>query len=81
MNDGVIAVKLYSLEKQIEEKDKEIDRLNNKINKAIEDIQFCLKSICQEKGMSIDERTRNEMQSCIEVFKETLKVLQSGDKE
>ena len=26
--DGVIAVKLYSLEKQIEEKDKEIDRLN-----------------------------------------------------
>lgn len=31
--DGVIAVKLYSLEKQIEEKDKEIERLNNITNK------------------------------------------------
>lgn len=31
-DDGVIAVKLYSLEKQIEDKDKEIERLNNIIN-------------------------------------------------
>lgn len=29
IEDGVIAVKLYSLEKQIEEKNKEIERLNN----------------------------------------------------
>ena len=32
MNDSVIVTKLYSLEKQIEEKNKEIERLNNIIN-------------------------------------------------
>jgi len=47
----------------------------SRCEKAIEDIQFCLKSIYQEKGMSKDERTRSEMETCIQVFKGTLNIL------
>ena len=39
INDGVIAVKLYSLEKQLEEKDKEIERLNSIIKEVREYIE------------------------------------------
>lgn len=48
-NHSVITTKLYSLEKQIEEKDKEIDRLNNIIDKAKKETTKQLKgAITQE---------------------------------
>lgn len=41
-----------------------------KENKELkEDISFCLHSIKQEKEMSTDSRTRNEMTSCYEILK------------
>lgn len=61
---------LYKVEKQ-----KQI------IDKAIEDIEFCLNSINQEKEMSIDGRTRNEMESCIQVLNGTLNTLRGKDNE
>lgn len=48
MNDGVIAIKLYSLEKQIEEKDKEIDRLNNIINELEKTIENRLMAVSDD---------------------------------
>ena len=46
--------------------------------KASEDIKFCLHSIKQEYEMSTDERTRNEMESCVQIFNKTLNILQNG---
>ena len=43
--------------------------------KIIEDIKFVLKSIDQEKEMSIDERTKTEMESCSQILHETLETL------
>lgn len=37
--NGVIAIKLYSLEEQIEEKDKEIEKLKNDKKKVLELIE------------------------------------------
>ena len=52
---------------------------NEHLDKAIEDIEFCLNSINQEKEMSIDLRTRNEMESCIQVLNGTLNTLRGED--
>lgn len=37
-NDSVYAIKFYSMQKQIDEKDKEIERLNNIINECSDEI-------------------------------------------
>ena len=50
----------------------------SRCEKASEDIKFCLHSIKQEYEMSIDERTRNEMESCVQIFNKTLNILQNG---
>lgn len=44
--------------------------------KIIEDIEFVLKSIDQEKEMSTDERTRIEMKTCSQILHETLETLE-----
>ena len=51
----------------------------SRIEEAIEDIEFCLNSINQEKELSIDVRTRNEMESCFQVLNETLNTLRGND--
>lgn len=38
-NDSVYAIKFYSMQKQIDEKDKEIEQLNNIINTFEEDLE------------------------------------------
>lgn len=62
-SDGVIAVKLYSLEKTIEQKDKEIERLNNIINelerKMLND-KLYIEDISKKQTYPIEEfRIRN----------------------
>lgn len=52
--------------------------LQKKVDKAIEDIKFCLISIKEERYMSKDERTRKEMKTCMQILEETLKMLE-GD--
>ena len=37
-NDSVYVIKFYSMQKQIDEKDKEIERLNNIINECADEI-------------------------------------------
>lgn len=51
---------------------KENKHLRRKNKHLIEDIAFCLKSIKQEKEMSIDSRTRQEMVSCYQILKELI---------
>ena len=67
----------YYFEKYTDQKE-EITRLNNIIDELVEDIQFCLKSINQEYEMSIDERTRNEMESCKQILENRLKEFKEG---
>ena len=50
----------------------------SRVEKAIEDIEFCFRSIKQEADMSKDERTRHEMRTCLAIFNETLKSLKKG---
>ena len=47
--------------------------------RIIEDIEFCLVSINQERKLSTDGRTRKEMTACVEVLNDTLKVLKGED--
>ena len=46
----------------------EIEQLKNENQQLKEDILFCLKSIKQEMGMSIDSRTKQEMLSCYQIL-------------
>lgn len=57
----------------------ERNKLQQRIDKAIEDINFCLKSVEQESEMSTDERTRKEMMTCNQILKETLDNLKGSD--
>lgn len=45
-----------------------IDKLQQENSQLKEDIKFCLHSIKQEKEMSIDSRTRKEMETCYEIL-------------
>lgn len=56
----------------------EVENYKSKVEKAIEDIEFCFRSIKQEADMSKDERTRHEMRTCLAIFNETLKSLKNG---
>lgn len=66
--DGVIAVKLYSLEKTLEEKDKEIERLNNIINEFDNWLDLAL-----EVFNNVDVKT-------LELVKRKLQELKGSDK-
>lgn len=63
-------------EEKIYEQYDEIVGLDTKIDKMIEDINFCLHSIKQEMKLSKDERTRSEMTNCYKI----LSVYEKGDK-
>lgn len=52
-----------------------INNLEKELKKCEEDISFCLHSIVQEKNMSTDKRTRQEMLSCEQILSERLKKL------
>lgn len=56
----------------------EVENYKSIVEKAIEDIEFCFRSIKQEADMSKDERTRHEMRTCLAIFNETLKSLKNG---
>lgn len=57
---------------------REKEDYKSRVEKAIEDIEFCFRSIKQEADMSKDERTRHEMRTCLAIFNETLKSLKNG---
>lgn len=69
--DGVIAVKLYSLEKQIEEKNKEIDRLNNKVSE--------LENINEKIGLALDS-AENKVDRLNNIIKEKDNIINELEK-
>lgn len=50
-------------------------KLKSIINKTIEDIEFCRKSINEERKFSRDSRTRKEMTMCENTLRERVKIL------
>lgn len=56
------------LSRQYRERDIRCFTLERQIKEMEEDIEFCLHSIEQEAEMSTDERTRSEMESCLEIL-------------
>lgn len=56
------------LSRQYRERDIRCFTLERQIEEMKEDIAFCLHSIEQEAEMSIDERTRSEMESCLKIL-------------
>ena len=56
------------LSRQYRERDIRCFTLERQIKEMKEDIDFCLHSIEQEAEMSIDERTRSEMESCLKIL-------------
>lgn len=63
-------------EETIVEQQQELVGLDIKIDKMIEDINFCLHSIKQEMKISKDERTRSEITNCYKI----LSVYEKGEK-
>ena len=56
------------LSRQYRERDIRCFTLERQVEEMKEDIAFCLHSIEQETEMSTDERTRSEMESCLEIL-------------
>ena len=56
------------LSRQYRERDIRCFTLERQIEEMKEDIAFCLVAIDQEAEMSTDERTRSEMESCLEIL-------------
>ena len=84
-NDSVYAIKFYSMQKQIDEKDKEIERLNNIIKMAISAINIYQDSKKFSIGYENLKKIRGILRGNdfdIQMFEEYLKELKkSGNNE
>lgn len=58
-----------AVKKKIQKQEKTIEKIKAENELMREDIEFCLRSIDQERKMSKDEKIRSELTSCYNILK------------